>query len=112
MNGHIAIRLSPTELPNPDADIRYRIPDLISELTQGSVTDNGYDYTEDDTMIVYLSCNNPKQDVETVIRILNDHPVYGNRILEYATIGISSDGDTFDIVHPPDMRGQFTVDPG
>ncbi len=37
----ILIRLEPRELDNPDLDIRYEMPDLIAERSQGSLTRTG-----------------------------------------------------------------------
>jgi hypothetical protein len=41
--GHIAIKLNPAGLVNPDLDMRYRIPDLIRDVTEGRIRDDGYD---------------------------------------------------------------------
>jgi len=39
----IVIQLDPKLLVNPDADLRYLLPDLIVERSQGSIADDGYD---------------------------------------------------------------------
>lgn len=41
--GEIAIRLDPGKLANPDADLRYLIPDRIEELSKGKLRNEGYD---------------------------------------------------------------------
>ncbi len=109
--GHIAIKLNPRDLLNPDADCRYRIPDLIAGATNGRVRDDGYDYADGDIMIVYLSSDDPASDVADVIAILRDNEICDNRILDSAVIGIATDATTFKIVHPPETIGEFTVDP-
>ncbi len=109
--GHIAIKLNPRDLPNPDADLRYRIPDLIADATNGRIRDDGYDYADDEIMIVYLLCDDPKADVTDVIRTLRANEICDNRILDSAVIGIATNATTFTIVHPPDDNGEFTVDP-
>ena len=108
--GHIAIRLNPQKLTNPDLDIRYALPDLVNEHTGDRVKDDGYDYDSDtdNTLIVYLACAGPAADVQEVIRILRDHEVCGNKVLDSAVIGISDDSRNFKIVHP-DGGGEFTV---
>jgi hypothetical protein len=108
--GHIAIRLNPQKLTNPDLDIRYALPDLVHEHTANRIKDDGYDYASDsdNTLIVYLSCVSPVADVQEVIRILQSHEVCGNRVLDLAVIGISDDSRNFKIVHP-DGGGEFTV---
>ena len=50
----IAIKLSPTELSNPDLDLRYQIPDRLAEVSDGSITDDGFDYLSDESMIIFL----------------------------------------------------------
>ncbi len=40
----IVIRLDPQLLSNPDADLRYRIPELLAQRSEGAITDDGYDY--------------------------------------------------------------------
>ena len=42
------IRLNPRELTNPDADLRYVIPDLLQTGSAGRVQDNGFDYEDGD----------------------------------------------------------------
>lgn len=42
----IIIVLNPGKLTNPDLDLRYLIPDRISEITEGAIRDNGYDYID------------------------------------------------------------------
>jgi hypothetical protein len=108
--GHIAIRLSPEKMNNPDLDIRYKLPDLVNEHTAGRVRDNGYDYASDsdNTLIVYLSCASPVADVQEVLRILGHYEVCGNRVLDSAVIGIAEDSREFTIVHPT-SGGKFTV---
>ena len=44
----IIIVLDPGRLANPDADLRYRIPEWIEEVSNGAICDNGYDYVEQD----------------------------------------------------------------
>lgn len=110
-DGHIAIRLAPGDLANPDADIRYRIPDLIAELTDRAINDNGYDYTSDETMIIFLLCKDPQRDVQTVIDILRENQICGNAILDTAVIGVSKDATTFDVVYPAEAAGKFIVAP-
>jgi hypothetical protein len=100
--GNIAIQLSPEKLHNPDLGIRYHLPDFVIEHTEGRIQDDGYDYAGDtgNTLIIYLSCPSPVEEVQEVIRILQDHEVCGNRVLDSAVVGISEDSTDFKIVHP------------
>ena len=98
-------------MPNPDADLRYQIPDLIADSTNGRIRDDGYDYVDGDIMIVYLSCDDPASGVADVIETLRANEICDNHILDSAVIGISTDATTFKVVHPPGNEGEFTVDP-
>ena len=40
----VVIRLDPNFLTNPDADLRYVLPDLLVERSSGNFIDDGYDY--------------------------------------------------------------------
>ena len=51
----VNITLDPTKLSNPDADLRYLIPDKVSAISDGKISDNGYDYDEEDRMIICLA---------------------------------------------------------
>src|SRR5262245_7769319 len=108
--GHIAIRLSPGQMRNPDLDVRYELPELLNKRTDGRIRDDGYDYASADgnTLIVYLSCTSPVKEVQEVIKILRDCKVCGNRLLDSAVVGVSEDSRNFKIVHP-DGGGEFTV---
>lgn len=43
----IIITLDPEKLDNPDLDLRYTLPEQLEQWTHGAVTDNGYDYLDD-----------------------------------------------------------------
>lgn len=51
----VNITLDPTKLSNPDADLRYLIPDKVSAISGRKISDNGYDYDEEDRMIICLA---------------------------------------------------------
>lgn len=109
--GHIAIKMNPSDLSNPDADIRYELPDLVANATGDRVRDGGYDYVDGNIMIIYLMCDDPVTDVREVIAALGSNEVCGNEILDTSVIGISTDARTFRVVHPANQGGQFTVTP-
>jgi len=105
--GHIAIRLNPRDLPNPDADLRDRIPEVVGNATDGRIRDDGYDYIDGDVMIVFLVCEDPASDVGAVIETLRANKICDNQLLDSAVIDISTDATKFSIVHPPGDDGVF-----
>ena len=102
--GIIAIKLTPGKLENPDLDLRYLIPDRIGELTEGKITDEGYDYI-DDAMIIFMGSNTPREDAITVWEILKSETFLENDISRSAIVAISENDDeefeNFDVVHQP-----------
>ena len=42
----LVLTLDPKKLRNPDLDLRYVVPDLLTVRSNGNVRDNGYDYEE------------------------------------------------------------------
>lgn len=67
----ISIIIDPKKLSNPDADLRYEIPDLASELTSEKLEDNGYDYDDDDKMIVFLSAKDlSENEIRETLKIV------------------------------------------
>ncbi len=63
----IIITLDPEQMDNPDLDIRYLLPDRIDEYTEGAVTDNGYDYLDNDIMGIWMETEDAAGNVEKVI---------------------------------------------
>ena len=59
----IIITLNSDKMDNPDLDIRYVLPDRIDEYTDGAVTDNGYDYLDDDIMGIWLETDDAAGNV-------------------------------------------------
>jgi len=51
----VNITLDPAKLSNPDADLRYLVSDKVSAISGGRIYDNGYDYDEEDRMIICLA---------------------------------------------------------
>jgi hypothetical protein len=47
------VRLNPGQLSNPDADLRYAIPDLMAEK-YGTISDGGFDYGEGDAPLMFI----------------------------------------------------------
>ena len=106
----IAIKLDPSQLPNPDADLRYAIPDRIQEATEGRVKDDGYDYLPDQTMVIFLAASSA-DDVAAVVDLLSRESFLDNSLLDAAVVGVDS-GDGYTVVHPEDYSGEFDTGEG
>jgi len=101
----IAIKLYPARMSNPDADLRYLIPKRIQEVYNESIIEDGYDYLDDDSMVIYLATEAPDAGVAKVIELLQNEEVLNNRILESAIIGLDR-GSGYTVVFPADFEGQ------
>ena len=58
----IIISLDPEKLSNPNADLRYDLPDKIEELSDNRITDSGYDYDNKNIMYVFMESKNIEQE--------------------------------------------------
>ncbi len=106
----IVIRLDPGKLANPDADLRYEIPDLLIARSDGVLEDNGYDYeSEGDAMQIYLRATDLDVGLALVIQLLEEEPLHGNRLAAGASVGVSDTTDPtasrFRVVYPPGVTG-------
>ena len=101
----IAIKLNPAKMTNPDADLRYLIPRRIQEVSDESIVEDGYDYLDDGSMVIYLATDDPEAGAKTVIELLQNEKVLNNRILDSAIIGLDK-GSGYTIVFPVDFEGQ------
>lgn len=87
----IIIKLDSQKLVNPDLDMRYTIPDYIETYTDGVVTDNGYDYVNEDgtELAIWLDTQDAAAQVQNVIHCLKTKRFCGNDLSQTAQIYIS-----------------------
>lgn len=98
----IIVLLNPGKLTNPDADLRYDIPDRIEEISNGEILDNGYDYvdTEDGQpgplMGIWLKTECAGEKWQLVRQLFQSERFKENDLSRSAQIYIS-ENDTEDI---------------
>lgn len=66
----IKLTLNPGKLSNPDTDLRYTIPEMAEELSDNKIKDNGFDYDDDNNMLIFLIVE--MIDKDKAIDILNN----------------------------------------
>jgi hypothetical protein len=103
----IAIKLDPARMKNPDADLRYLIPDHIQAATDGRAKDDGYDYLDDDAMVIFLAAETA-ECLASVLEVLAAETFCDNRILDTAVIGIDA-GEGYTVVYPAGYDGAFDI---
>jgi hypothetical protein len=104
----VILQLDPARLSNPDADIRYRLPDLLVSRSEGRLTDDGYDYLQTDgapCLSLFLQTDDAAAAMPEIIRVLKSERVLDNDLSE-VPVAIE-DGETFQVVYPPNFAGKF-----
>ena len=110
----IVIRLDPGKLANPDADLRYEVPDLLAARSDGVLADDGYDYeTDGDAMQIYLRTADIERGLAMVIEFVEAERLHGNDLTAAVTVGISDEpgpvATAFRIVYPRGIVGTIVV---
>jgi len=89
----VLVLLDPGKLNNPDLDLRYRIPDLVEQATEGAVKDGGYDYVETEEggplMAVWLEAEDAGTAWKAVLDLFRRGPILDNDLARSAEIYIS-----------------------
>jgi hypothetical protein len=101
------IRLDPTKLTNPDADIRYLLPDMLVERSKGLIADDGYDYVgKQPLMLISLTTSDLKAALRLILDVIQHAQVLGNQLSESAVVAVEQ-GTTYQIVFPQDYQEPF-----
>ncbi len=85
----IIIKLDPTKLENPDLDIRYSVPERIEEISGGAVSDDGYDYLEDNSLCLWLKADRADESYPMIVELLKSERFSDNDLSLSAEIYIS-----------------------
>ncbi len=87
----IVISMDSRKMENPDLDIRYILPDRIEEWSGGAVTDDGYDYVDEDGHIlaVWLETEDAEGWWPKVVELLKAEQFMDNDLSQSALVLIS-----------------------
>src|SRR4051812_36032468 len=97
----IAIRLDPQELENPDADLRYRLPELFNERSGGTITDDGYDYVgSQPLMVLFLKAAKLPSALACVVDVIENVPVLGCNLRPGTVVAVERKSG-YEVVYPP-----------
>ena len=103
----IQIRLDPGRLENPDLDIRYLLPDLLTERSGGGITDDGYDYVgKENYLVLFLQTGEVDSAVACVVDVIENTRILGNDLRPAAVVALERDGARR-VVYPPGFEGPF-----
>lgn len=102
---YIRIKISPERLDNPDLDIRYILPNLIIDNSEGLIEDGGYDYLEDEvnTMLIYLQTANPDHAVKKILEVIEKIEVLDNDLKQSIEIEVENEpnSENYQSVYKP-----------
>src|SRR5262245_47720955 len=103
----LVLRLDPQLLDNPDADIRYHLPGLLTERSGGILRDDGYDYVgEQPLLVLFLKTSRLEPALACVLDIIENVRVLENDLRPAAIVAIERK-DGHEVVYPPSFEGQF-----
>jgi hypothetical protein len=110
----IAIRLDPDLLDNPDADLRYLIPDLIVAAGGGFAAGDGYDYDVMGRMILYLAVTDLAAGLSAVEAVLDHQQPLGNHLRPAAIVAVAEpdhcdDPQAYRVVFPAEGTPMFPL---
>jgi hypothetical protein len=100
-------------MDNPDADLRYIVPERLVEASNGILTADGYDYeTGTNAMLLFLSTVDVATALPFVTNLLENEVIYGNRLADAAKVGVSPDDEAesaseFRVVYPAFEAGEL-----
>jgi len=102
----LVVRIDPKPLVNADVDLRYEIPDRLSEASGKRIKDSGYGYEpETDAMHIYLSAENADAALPLVIQLLESNTLEEPGLLKAVLVGVSelpvSESSSYRAVYPP-----------
>ncbi len=89
----IVISMDSRKMENPDLDIRYLLPDRIEEWSGGAVTDDGYDYVDEDGHIlaVWLETEDAEGWWPKIVELLKAEQFMDNDLSQSALVLISEE---------------------
>jgi hypothetical protein len=95
------IALNPAALENPDLDLRYVLPDLLTQRSGGLIQDDGYDYGSDGRELsVFVKADNFDQAAQEIVNLIENTTVLGNDLRKAATVSLER-GGVSEVIYPP-----------
>lgn len=105
----VYVRLDPRKLENPDLDMRYALPDLISAESGGAVKTDGYDYVgEAPFLLLFMTTEDINQGLLWVLSVLEHGKSFGNDFLRSTVVAVDRDGQKV-VMHPKNFQGTLPV---
>jgi len=105
------IKLAAGTLPNPDLDLRYEIPDLLKDRSNGKIQSDGYDYglADPSNLYLFLKTDDPEYAIACITRVMDGETVLENRLAENVVVAMQQ-GESFTVVYPTNYAGEFKIE--
>lgn len=105
----IVVRMDLQLLENPDANIRYVLPDLLADRSKGIITPDGYDYVGDTPfLMLYLKVSDLQSALSCILDVVKNVRVLDNH-LEQAVVLAVKNNNGYEVVYPLNLTGSFMV---
>ncbi len=93
----LVLTLDAAKLKTPDLDLRYVIPDLLTDRSNGNIVGNGYDYEEQENpnsplIAIFLTVTNLTDALENISQLVLSEAVLGNKLSSATTLYIEENG--------------------
>lgn len=87
----IIVVLNPAKLTNPDLDLRYYVPDRITEVSNGAVQGNGYEFIDsvEPLLGLWLEAQDAGADWSIISKLFQEEKFKENDLSATAKIYIS-----------------------
>lgn len=103
----ILIRLDPRLLANPDADLRYELPDLLAARSNGAIADDGYDYVgEPSQLVLFLKVSDVELAIKCILDVVENERLLENDLRPAATVAVKTI-EGYEVVFPVGFTGAF-----
>ena len=103
----IAILLDPSQLHNPDLDIRYVIPETLVDRAPGLFLNNGYDYVKDSKqLLLFLRATDLTRATTEVVRLIENEKVLENDLRLATVVAVRSNGG-ISVIFPSGYKNVF-----
>lgn len=109
----VIFQLHPDWLKNPDADLRYLIPEELEKLSSKElvILEDGYEYDdEDEYMYIFMMVTNSSEFLKVTTKYLGSHKILENNILDSCILAKRTSGG-YEIIHKFNDEVKFKEPP-
>ncbi len=96
----IVIRIDPRLLDNPNADLRYVLPELLTARSDANIVSDGFDYVGDvPLMLLFVTTSDLPAAIACVLDVFKNERPLGNDLRKGTIVAIEKD-NFYDLIFP------------